>query len=286
MSITPKKIIKYFRYLLESVIVLLFYVIFLLIGIDKASAFGGFLARKIGIFTKPHRIALKNLRKCFPDYDDDKIQTIVLGMWDNLGRMFGEFPFWSIMSKQEFWRRVEFKNKKIPKKNILFLSGHYGNFELPSRISQEQGLGMYLIYRPSNNPIVDKIINHGRTRCGTTMIPKGKNGLKFLLDAMKNEVAVGMLVDQKMDDGVSIPFFGMMAKTTNLPAKLALKYGSKIIVVRMQRKKGAYFFVEYQEIKYTKKDDPDQITLRINQVLEGWIKDNPEQWFWVHNRWK
>lgn len=286
MYITPKKFFKYLRYILESIVVLFFYVFFLLIGIDRASLLGGLLARKLGVFTKPHKTALSNLRKCFPEHDDAKIESIAEGMWDNLGRMFGEFPFWSIMSKKEFWRRVEFRNQNMPKSNVLFLSGHYGNFELPSRISQEQELGMYLIYRTANNPIVNKIINYGRTRCGTTMVEKGKNGLKLLLEVMKNQVAVGMLVDQKMDDGVLIPFFGMMAKTTNLPAKLALKYNSKIIVARMQRKKGAYFFVEYKEIKYVKTDDPNLITLRINQVLEEWIKKNPEQWFWVHNRWK
>lgn len=286
MSITPKKVLKHIRYAIEAAIVLFFYLLFLLIGIDRASALGGFLARKIGVYTKPQKIAVANLKKCFPDYNDTKIREITDGMWDNLGRMFGEFPFWSIMSKKEFWRRVEFINADFQKKNILLLSGHYGNFELPSRISLEQNLGLYLIYRPANNPVVDRIINYCRTRCGTTMVEKGKNGLKFLLEAMKNQISVGMLVDQKMDDGVSIPFFGMPAKTTNLPAKLALKFNSKIFVARMQRKKGAYFFVEFCELKYSKNEDPNEITLRINKVLEGWIRENPEQWFWVHNRWK
>lgn len=280
-----KKYFKYFRHALEALIIVLLYAFFLVIGIDRASAFGGLMARKIGPLTKSHKTALSNLKKCFPEYDEFKLNAITDQMWDGLGRMFGEFPFWSMMSNKEFERRVEF-NFNIPKQNILFLSGHYGNFELTSRLSQALDLGMHLIYRPANNPIVDKIINHARTKCGSTMVPKGRNGLKKLMDSMKAQIAVGMLVDQKMDDGVNIPFFGMLAKTTNLPAKLALKFGSKILVVRMQRKKGAYFFVDYQELNYSINEDPNIITLRINQVLEGWIKEFPEQWFWVHNRWK
>jgi KDO2-lipid IV(A) lauroyltransferase len=210
-------------------------------------------------------------------------------MWDNLGRIIGEMPHIMRLSNAEFHKRIKIIGD-APQNNgrsSILVSGHLGNFEIPAKLSLEQKLGLHLIYRKANNPFVDALIRHTREIEGHPLIPKGQAGMRQIVDLMANNQNIGMLIDQKMDNGIDTLFFGTSVQTTSLPAKLALKYKARIIFTFMPRTQGAYFEVHFKElvIDYDQ-DDELQITQRINDELEKWVTQYPSQWFWIHNRWK
>lgn len=282
-----KKIIKQIRYLLEAFLVYFFYFFFKLMPIDAASAVGAAITRNIGPLLPVNRVAYRNLRMCYPEKTESEIAEIIKGMWDNLGRIVGESPHIINFSKHEYKQRVKTKPKDTSKleRRSLFISGHIGNFEVAAKLGIEEKLGLNLVYRPANNPYVDYLIRHLRARDGIELMPKGKKGLVQILQKIEAGKCVGMLVDQKMSDGIETTFFGHPVKTTSLPAKLAIKYKLPIYVACMKRVEGAQFLVEFRELKIKEGDTVESVTQRINDILEAWVREAPEQWFWLHKRW-
>jgi KDO2-lipid IV(A) lauroyltransferase len=257
-----------------------------MLPIDIASTLGAFIMKIVGPHLKAYKIARSNLSKCFPGKSESEINAIITGMWDNLGRTIGESASIIHMSSAEFNKRVKvvMEFKKFEKSGI-YVSGHLGNFELAARISIDQQSNLNLVYRPTNNKYVNMLIKHLRECGGNKLIPKGRNGLIQILKVLDNGGNIGMLVDQRMNDGVDTKFFDMPAKTTALPAKLAIKYNIPIYIGFMKRNKGCNFTIHFKELRLSKNDDPIEATQKINDILEQWIRDFPEQWFWVHKRW-
>ncbi len=280
------KVLRHLRFILEALPAWLFFIIFRFIPIDITSSFAGKVMELIGPRLKASRIAKRNLKMCFPDKSDEEIESIMVGMWNNLGRIVGESPSIISLSSTEFNRRVkvtkEFKNFK---KSAIFVSGHFGNFELPAKISIENKFNLNLVYRPANNIYVNRLIRLLRERDGNRLIPKGRAGLLQILEVLDNGGNIGMLIDQRMNDGIDTTFFGKPVKTTSLPAKLAIKYQIPIYIGCIKREKGCHFHLHFKELNPTKNDDPALITQQLNNIIEDWIKDKPEQWFWVHKRW-
>lgn len=279
---------KTFRHLFEAFFVYIIFYTFKLMPIDTASFVGGFIGRKIGVFVKASKIARSNLTLCFPELSEDEKSEIITKMWDNLGRMAGEFPHISALSDKEFNKRIKIHNfPKTPPKCGLMVSAHFGNFELPARMAQHKGLKIHLVHRPANNPFVNRLINAQRERCGAVMFKKGKIGVKQMLELARNKNGViGMLVDQKTNTGIDVPFFGMPAKTTPFPANLVLRYDVPLICMKINRTKGAYFDVQiYDPLPIKKGMSAEQIMTKIHAEFEKWIREQPEQWFWVHRRW-
>lgn len=277
-----------FRHLLEAFFVYLVFYFFKLLPIDTASYLGGLIGRKLGVFVKASKIARSNLTLCFPNMSEEEKAEIINKMWDNLGRMVGEFPHISTLSDKEFKKRIKINNfPKVPPKCGLMVSAHFGNFELPARMAQHAGFTVHLVHRPANNPFVNRLINAQRERCGAVMFKKGKTGVKQMLEIAKNKDGIiGMLVDQKTNTGIDVPFFGMPAKTTPFPANLALKYNIPILCTKISRTKGAYFDIRISDPLPIKKHmTAQEIMTMIHTEFEKWIKETPEQWFWVHRRW-
>lgn len=248
----------------------------------------GKIAELIGPHLKVSRTAHANLTRCFPKMHARERAKIIQLMWNNLGRIVGELPHWANMREEQYHKRVKFiglENIKKSKKTI-FLSAHLANFELASSISRVLALDLNLIYRPANNPLVNHLINSQRTKCGVKLFAKGIAGLKHICDVLRNNGNVAMLVDQKTNDSELVDFFGFPARTTMLPAKLAAKFNAVIIMAKIKRMKGAYYTVEFfSPIVVNKTDDPKMLTQKINLEFEKWIREAPEQWFWVHKRW-
>lgn len=283
-----KSRLRRYGYIIEAFFGYLLYTFFYLLPIDWASALAGFIGESIGPKLKVSRIAYTNLTRCFPAMPDTEKKRIIKQMWNNLGRIAGELPHWPRMSSREFARRVKFINpyRSSPKEGVIFLGAHLANFELAPMISKELELSLSFIYRPANNPYIDRLINSLREKCRVKLFPKGVTGLREIYRALGHGTKVAFLVDQKVNDGETINFFGLPAKTTTLPAKLALKFGSPIILSRAVRTRGAYYTVEfYDPLPISAYDTPHSITERINSEIEGWIRKKPEQWFWVHKRW-
>ncbi len=274
------------RFILEAIPAWIFYFLFRLIPVDLASFMCGKIMEFIGPRLRAAKTAEKNLKLCFPDKTEEELKDIKTGMWNNLGRIIGEAPSIVHMSTKEFNKRVKIsKDFEKFKKPGIYISGHLGNFELAAKISIEQKHNINLVYRPANNKYINLLIKTLRARDGNRLIPKGRAGLIQILNALNDGQSIGMLVDQRMNDGIDSQFFGMNAKTTSLPAKLAIKYNVPIYISFMKREKACSFTVYFKKMNCKPTDDPNVITQQINNILESWIRENPQQWFWVHRRW-
>jgi Kdo2-lipid IVA lauroyltransferase/acyltransferase len=264
------------------------------LSVDRASAIGGWLGRTIGPRLGISRRALQNLRLAMPANSESENRRIVEGMWDNLGRSVAEFPHLDAICATGS-ERVEIVNgeniaslRDAGRPAILF-GGHFANWEVgPSIIHGLYGTSLLSVFRASNNPWADRVL---RRRMGARRaVAKGADGGRDLLRHLHRGGHVAMLVDQKMNDGVAVPFFGHDAMTAPAIARLALRFNCPIVPVRVERLNGSHFrFTVLPPIELAdRRDTADNVhaTLtRINAVIENWIVGRPEQWLWLHRRW-
>ena len=291
-------LIKKSRYLLEALIVRFGLFLFRIIGLKNSANFAGFLAKFIGKKLAVSKLAKENITKSLPNLNSDEIDKILNDMWDNLGRIIGEFPFVSGFSGKELINYVELdeeskKNIEHIKQNFnggIIFSAHIGNWEIGPKIFLENGINVKTLYRPLNNIYVDNMTAKIR---GVELISKGSKGNKQIINEIKNGNYVIILADQKMTDGVSVPFFGRQALTTASIAKLALKYNIPLIPARSIRIGKEFKFmvkvekpIEFKKPININSHSVISLTTKVNKTLEQWIKEYPSQWFWVHNRWK
>lgn len=291
-------LIKWLRYGIEALIVKLGLIIFKLIGLKNAANFASSAARIIGKKMSVNSLARTNIKKSLPNLSTDEIETILDDMWDNLGRIIGEFVHIANFSGEELKRFVEIDQESLDniadiKKNYhggIIVSAHTGNWEIGPKLFLEYGLNAKTVYRPLNNILVDEMTSKIR---GVELIAKGTKGNKQIINEIKNGNYVVILADQKVSDGVLVPFFYDKALTTASIARLALKYNLPIIPARSIRIGREFKFLIRVEkpIEFEKTDNITEesvvgLTTKVNQKLEQWIKQYPAQWFWVHNRWK
>lgn len=283
---------KKIRYQFEYAIAYVFWCIFSALPIDWASYVGGRLVSMLGRILPSQRTAMRNLQRCLPGRSAEEYKLIIAKMWDNLGRIVGELPHWGNMSSAEFQKRVQLAfpdaNADILQKlrGGICVSAHLGNWEIYCKFSESYQVNFNLLYRPANNPYIDALINQQRLRGGVVLIKKGTSGLRQVMASLRQEKCVGMLVDQRTDEGIEVPFFGMLAKTTAAPANIALKYGTPLVMSRVVRTHGANYKLEfYEPLHVSDADDAQAVMLKIHKYFESWILEHPEQWFWVHNRW-
>jgi KDO2-lipid IV(A) lauroyltransferase len=258
-----------------------------------ASGLAGTLARIIGPRLAISRRARQNLRRALRELSDERIEEIIRGMWDNLGRVAAEYPHLGKFRVYEPGGRIEIVDAdhiRIPGPRAIFVSAHFGNWEIATLSATQAGLGVTEIYRAANNPIVDGIINHARRVMGSELAPKGSVAARRAVAALQQGRHIAMLVDQKMNDGIPVPFFGRDAMTAPAAARLALRFDCAVVPVRVERLPRAHFrIVADPPIDYQRTGDTQRDTLalmtQVNQVLERWIRDKPDHWFWLHRRW-
>ena len=278
------------KHRIEYIALRVLFAFFNALPLDVASFAGGFMARAIGPFMSAHKVAQDNLAMIFPDMDARKKSELLAAMWDNLGRSSAEL---SHLPNDELYQRMDItglKNLPTPGTPTLFFSAHLGNWELGYPIAQHNGLPITLIYRRANNPYVDAFIAKIRGTQAADMLPKGAKGSLKIRRAIKDGLSLALLIDQKMNDGIPVPFFGRDAMTAPALAELALRYDLPLVPARVIRTKGAHFkAVIYPPLVYEKTGDEEKdalvIMTQVNQLLEVWIREHPEQWFWVHKRW-
>ncbi|WP_218459847.1 lipid A biosynthesis lauroyl acyltransferase [Rickettsia sp. TH2014] len=288
-----KKFLKKLRYLIEYFIVVIFLKVIGIFGIDKAADICSFIARKAGILFAVNKIARRNIKAVFGDMCD--AQKIIDQTWDNFGRFIGESAYVNKMSETELENRAEIIGieniKKLGEQPFLLFSGHFANWDIGLNLLHTSYPKFAVIYRKANNPYVNKLINESRASDKLRLIPKGPDGSRALVRAIKERESIVMLVDQKMNDGIEVPFLGHPAMTANAIAKIALQYKYPIIPCQIIRTKGSYFkVIVHPQLSFKQtgdnKADCYNIMLNINQMLGEWVKQNPSQWFWFHNRWK
>lgn len=282
--------LKKTKHYIEAVMLHLLFTAFRLLPLDAASFIGGWMARAVAPVLSANKTAYKNLSLVFPNLSEKEKQNILTKMWDNLGRTSAELAH---LHNYYIVKRIEITGaENLPTQGIpaFLFSGHLGNWELLACVAQRHNRPITAVYREANNKLVDDIIAKIRSVRCVNLIPKGRQGAVKLARAIKNNEAIAMLVDQKMNDGISVPFFGRNAMTAPAIAELSIRYNMPIVPAQIIRKKGANFEgIVYPPINYTKTGNNEQdaynIMLAINQILEGWVREHPEQWFWVHKRW-
>ncbi len=288
---------KKLRYGFEAAVFFVAMGLFRLVGVDAASSLGSILGRHVLYRTPISNRARENLRAAYPEKTDLEIETIVREMWDNLGRTIAEYAHLDKFNFQGPHARIEVANMQTAVriieggKGILFVSGHFGNWEIMPIAATEYGLEGSLVYRPVNNPYVDRWMVSQRGKKGPKEhLGKGAQGTKRIFTLLRSCKSIFLLVDQKTSEGVPAPFFGRIAMTTPAPAALALKLGAVILPVTNERLKGAHFRMTVHEpITYEATGDHDRdvlaVTAKINEVIEQAVRYRPSQWLWIHRRW-
>ena len=266
-----------------------------LLPLDWASALGGVLARLIGPHLGITRRARLNLRAALPDLSDAEIETIVCGMWDNLGRVAFEYPHLRKIKVFARDRRIELRGLQnlerslAANRRVILFSGHLGNWEIAALAGGQYGLDIAQIYRAANNPMVDAMLARLRGHLGE-LIPKGAVASRRAVAALRRGGHLSLLADQKLNDGIAVPFFGRDAMTAPALAVLGLRFDCDVLPVRVERLHGAHFrLTVYPPLVVPQSKDRDADTLalmtEVNRTLEAWIRERPEQWFWLHRRW-
>ena len=265
------------------------------IGLKFSSLLGGIILYTFGLFSSRNNIGMKNLDIVFPKKEKREKKKILRSMWFHFGRVVGEYPHLKNIStlNNPNIEIVGIDNLLNPlkiNKNCIFFSAHLGNWELSSHPLTQNGHSINFIYRSANNKLVDNLLNKIRAEYGVKLISKGKDGAKECIKALKGKENLGMLIDQKMNDGLSINFFGREAMTATAIAKLSLKFDCPVIPSICVRAKGIKFIIQYFKPISSKKlialGSERKIMLYLNSYIEDWILKYPEQWIWIHNRWK
>ncbi len=263
--------------------------------VETASRRGGILARRIGPLSGAHKTAAQNLAFAFPEKTPAERQRIMTAMWDNIGRTLAEYPHLGTLTHDP--GRVLIHDPQDAARQLaedgiggLLLGMHAGNWELSAVPGLRAGLTARHFYRAPNNPYIDAMLVKYRAAIGPEgFIPKGAAGAKLAFRLLKAGTHIGMLVDQKQGEGIPIRFFGRAAMTTTAPAAFARRLNLPLAAARVIRLQGAKFRIEVEPVPVVRTTDADAdiaaTTQRISDMLEGWIRENPEQWFWVHRRW-
>lgn len=290
-----KKFFRNIRYLLEYFLVLAIIQILEIVGLNTATKLCRYLARKIGPLLPVNEVAKENLHNIFGSTIDSK--ELLTQIWDNFGSFIGEFPYINKMGEEEISNRVEIigasnieQFQQLHQPFVLF-TGHFANWDVVLRMANKFYHKCVVIYRKANNPYVDRLINKSRITSNVKFIAKGTMGIRELISSIKSGYSIGMLIDQKMNDGIEVPLLGRPAMTADAIAKIALQFDYPIVPVQIVRTSGSYFkMIIHPPIKFQKTTDNKQdcydIMCIINTMLGNWIQENPGQWFWFHNRWK
>jgi Kdo2-lipid IVA lauroyltransferase/acyltransferase len=285
------------RYGLEASGFFLVIFFFRLFSIERASALGGWIGRSLIALTPASRRGMANLRLAFPEKNDAERASILKGMWDNLGRVMAEYAHLDKMRWMGTNARIEvsgvdiFDSARARGKGIIFVCGHFGNWEILQKPAREYGLTGATVVRPTNNPIVNRWLEKLRTRNGMPeQVAKGPHGTRRVFTLLRKGDTVCFLVDQRASEGILVPFFGLDAFTTPAPAALALKLGSAVVPVWSERTSGARFHMHiYPVMEAPDTGNPDrdlvEFTAAITRFIEERIRERPEQWLWIHKRW-
>jgi Kdo2-lipid IVA lauroyltransferase/acyltransferase len=284
------------RNIAEGTGAVLFYAFLRVLPLDWASGIGGWLARLIGPRLGITKRAEENLRRAMPELNEAERARVIRGMWDNLGRVIAEYPHLNQFRLFDPKGRIEGDDagnilaNRDPAQRYIFFSAHYGNWEIAIRTAAQAGFEVTGVYRAPNNPIVDRFMLWARGAEGGELVPKGDIAARKAFGALREGRALCMLVDQKMNDGIPVPFFGRDAMTAPALAVLALRYDCAVVPIRMLRIKGARFRMISEPplvLPKTGNAEADRraLMVSVNGIVERWVREHPEQWLWLHRRW-
>lgn len=285
---------KNFIYLAQVLPLGILLFVFKILPLDAASALGGWLGEHLGFRLAASRKAYKNLDLAFPDMDAERKDQIVRGMWRNIGRTAAEYMHLAQIGRD----RVTIVHEEIftdvvrQKAGGIFISAHMANWEINApMLYARYDMLLHLTYRAPNNPYAGRLLDRVRSLNGKIPgSPKHRASGREIMNALKQKQFIGILIDQKYNEGVAVPFFGVPAMTNPIFVKLAQKYNCPVVPVRNQRLRGAYFeSIVHPPLPLFDENGAalpaETVIAEAHALLERWIRENPEQWLWLHRRW-
>ena len=286
--------IKKIFYFFQSVFIYLFYLLSKIIGLKLSRMFFSLIFRMVGNLFKSKNIVLDNLERIKPGMSKTDKEIIINNMWSNYGKTFIEYIYLSSFQKKT--NHINIKNKKVideiikENKPVVFVSGHFANYELMSMELTRANIKLATIYRPLNNIFLNPFMEYLRkTFVCKNQIKKGLNGVKESLTYMKQGYSIALMVDQRVSEGPRMSFFNGEAHTTTLPAQLSTRFNCNIVPIYIARNKNDKFEMEILDpisILENEKKDKELIMKKVNKTIEQLILRDPSQWILTHNRWK
>ena len=285
---------KYIKYFLQFLLAIISFIIFRILGPNLSSSLSGKIFEFVGPFFRSKELINSNIRRAIPTIEEVRLNKISKSMWNNYGRVFAEYIFIKDFRKGKLSNNIKVNGKEILDKiinsnqQVVFVSGHLSNFELMAMYLEKSGIKLSAIYRPLNNIFLNQIMERIRKKYICTMqIKKGIGGLKKLINLNKKNYSTALMIDQRVSEGILSSFFNKKALTTTIPAQLVKKYNIPVVPIYIERSKDTKFEITINEPLYFSESTSIQdITDKLNKILENMIVKKPEQWIWSHNRWK
>ena len=285
---------KHIKYFLEFIFIIILFLIFKLIGLKLSRILASYLFVILGPFFRSKKTIYSNISLAFPNSEENLKKNISKKMWQSYGRILAEYifikNFRSFNSEKYFsitGQKIldEVKNSNEP---VIFVSGHFDNFELMAMHIEKSGINLAAIYRPLNNYFLNPTMENIRKKfiC-EKQIKKGVSGTKEILKHFKSGTSIALMIDQRVSQGIKSKFFNKDALTTTIPAQFVKKFNCKIVPIFIERNDVENFNLEIMNpLTFDNQETIESITLKLNKILEKMIVRNPYQWIWSHNRWK
>ena len=280
-------------YFFEFVLVSLLLIIFKILGYKLASNFGFFIGKTFGPLFRSKSLVIDNLKKSNISLKKTHEQSTD-EIFGNYGRIFAEYPFIKNFRNGKLEKYIQVEGKqyldeiKSKNKKVVFISGHFNNFELMAMMIEKYGIDLSAIYRPLNNIFLNKTMEKIRVKyiC-KKQIKKGRSGTREIIENLKKGSSIALMIDQRVREGSKVNFFGNLATTTTIPAQLVKKYKCDLVPIYIERRSKFHFKMYVSKpIKVGESKTIEEITQFLNTVLEQMIVKNPLQWIWTHDRWK
>lgn len=297
----PRLVRSYAVHPLQAALAYTVYGLLRCMPIDVASNFGSWAARTIGMRIGATRHGDRNLQLVMPELTAAQRREILAGMWDNLGRVMGEYPHLPALRRVEA-RRADriivdgaehFEAAQADGRPVIMALAHYGNWEAGPIVATRHGVPLSVFVRPLNNRLVDRLVRGVRLSLGSELLEKrmAGNDARRALGILRNGGVLGVMVDQRYTGGLKVPFIGHDALTSPAAVEMAYHFNCALLPMRVERTRGARYRAVVEpplDIPRTgdRKADVEEGMIRLNRVVEGWIRARPEQWLWLHKRWR
>ena len=285
---------KKIKYFFEFIIILFLFLIYKISGLKISSFISGKLFEFFGPLFRSKKIIKSNIQRAIPEINLQEINDIKKNMWNNYGRTLSEYMFLKNFRNNDFKSNINVEGKEIldqikyEKTPVIFVSGHFSNFELMAMQIEMSGVNLAAVYRPLNNIFLNVLMERIRKKyiC-KKQIRKGTGGVRELLRLYKKGYSIALMIDQRVSEGIKSKFFDKDAFTTTIPAQFVKKFNCKVVPIYIERFNDINFNIKVEKpIEFSKSTSTEEITRNLNIWLEKKIMKNPGKWIWSHNRWK
>jgi len=285
---------KKIKYFFEFLIISFLFIIYKFLRLKISSYISGKLFETFGPIFRSKNLIKTNIQRAIPKINSSKIKIITKDMWNNYGRTLSEYMFIKGFRNDQFKSNINIEGKEVLQKiryektPVIFVSGHFGNFELMAMEIEKSGVNLSAIYRPLNNIFLNLLMERIRRKyiC-RNQIKKGTSGVRELLRLYKKGYSIALMIDQRVSQGIKSKFFDEEAFTTTIPAQFIKKFNCKVVPISIKRYNSVNFNIKIEKpVEFSKNSSTEKITRELNIWLEKTILKNPGEWIWSHDRWK